>query len=95
MRKPRLKSPSPADFLDYRRVAVRLDRRLFTAQGRNKIKRCLNKRYGPGWEFFSMTGFQILAYSLDTDQVEEDWILLEFVRKRKKLPKSKKGTRPR
>ncbi len=95
MRKPQLKSPSKEKFLDYRRVAVRLDRRLFTAQGRNKIKRCLNKRYGPGWEFFSMTGFQILAYSLDTDRVEEDWILLEFVRKRKKAPKSKKGPRPR
>ncbi len=93
MRKALLKSPFLADFLDYRRVVVRLDRRLFTAQGRNKIKRCLNKRYGPGWEFFSMTGLQILAYSLDTDRVEEDWILLEFVRKRKKSPKSKKGIR--
>ncbi len=94
MRKALLKSPFLADFLDYRRVVVRLDRRLFTAQGRNKIKRFLNKRYGPGWEFFSMTGLQILAYSLDTDRVEEDWILLEFGRKRKKAPKSKKGTQP-
>ncbi len=95
MRKPQLKSPSKEKFLDYRRVAVRLDRRLFTTQGRNKIKRCLNKRYGPGWEFFSMVGLNILAYSVDTDRVEEDWILLKFVRKQKKAPKAKKGTRPR